>query len=426
MIQQNAVHSNGRPLPCENVSKSFKRTTNLKECHALRRKDKSHDCLLCKRSSDINQQKQMHSIRPFIPEMVNNPNHKDEYISDDREFVECKTSMKTTSKSVENKATQTEVFKLENKQLSNSTRNENKVFIFWKNKTELNPSTKEEIDCKRKSIVDSHSGTKSNSSSIRLVIIPVQLVQEGPKGLGRLCDAEGTRKGSKNETQIDVGVKRPTCTPSISTKVLVLNAKKLEKSGTIEEIQCKDRTEKKKCLTDGSDPAGHTDNQSKKLVGTGSDLKNELASNRKNFKCCCETCGKFFRKKIELQRHSRRHSDKRPFECKECGKRFKAKSHLKVHWLVHTRERPFNCNMCASSFFRSRDLQLHTEADHLKVTAFRCIKCECIFETYLKLHRHKQQFGKKKLHSQCGQCSNCIKDSSYVNIPRFQNVLTPT
>ena len=64
----------------------------------------------------------------------------------------------------------------------------------------------------------------------------------------------------------------------------------------------------------------------------------------------CLTCGKGFKSKAHLKKHSKSHTEERPFPCKECGKAFKEKHALKDHQRTHTGERPYACSECDKAF----------------------------------------------------------------------------
>lgn len=49
----------------------------------------------------------------------------------------------------------------------------------------------------------------------------------------------------------------------------------------------------------------------------------------------CETCGKRFRKRYDLQRHNMIHTGIKPFSCRICKRSFRQKPHLKSHMMIH-------------------------------------------------------------------------------------------
>ncbi|KAK9752344.1 Zinc finger, C2H2 type [Popillia japonica] len=51
----------------------------------------------------------------------------------------------------------------------------------------------------------------------------------------------------------------------------------------------------------------------------------------------CETCGKCFRMKFDLNRHMKIHTGEKPYACQICTKSFLDKSHLNVHLKTHAR-----------------------------------------------------------------------------------------
>lgn len=65
------------------------------------------------------------------------------------------------------------------------------------------------------------------------------------------------------------------------------------------------------------------------------------------------------RSRNESDRHSRTHSDERPFECRQCHKGFKRSSCLKRHEAVHKPIKPFWCTVSACACAWHAALQPH-------------------------------------------------------------------
>ncbi|GIX70285.1 zinc finger protein 471 [Caerostris extrusa] len=49
----------------------------------------------------------------------------------------------------------------------------------------------------------------------------------------------------------------------------------------------------------------------------------------------------------------------KPFVCHHCGKRFRFKGDMQRHTRIHTGEKPFKCNICMKSFRQSSHLNQH-------------------------------------------------------------------
>jgi hypothetical protein len=53
-----------------------------------------------------------------------------------------------------------------------------------------------------------------------------------------------------------------------------------------------------------------------------------------------------------------------PFECDTCGKFFTKKLGLQRHEMIHSGERPFTCSICSKSFSRLDNLRNHMRKQH--------------------------------------------------------------
>lgn len=134
----------------------------------------------------------------------------------------------------------------------------------------------------------------------------------------------------------------------------------------------------------------------------------------------CDVCGKRFLGKNDLRKHSRTHSNERPYECGECGRAFRQagslknhiasqhglgvqgaelfvcdycqkafpiKERLRLHMRVHTKEKPYACPHCPKRFARGGQLVQHTRT-HTGSRPFSCKHCPAQFtcSANLKLH----------------------------------------
>ena len=82
-----------------------------------------------------------------------------------------------------------------------------------------------------------------------------------------------------------------------------------------------------------------------------------IHSSEKRFPC--STCGKCFRVDTALRRHKLIHTGEQPYECSVCKMRFNEFNSMKRHMLIHTGEKPYSCNYCGTRFTQSGGLASH-------------------------------------------------------------------
>ncbi|XP_050693913.1 zinc finger protein 157-like [Eriocheir sinensis] len=101
----------------------------------------------------------------------------------------------------------------------------------------------------------------------------------------------------------------------------------------------------------------------------------------------CQVCGKTFRFKSDLTRHSVTHTGVRDFECTVCGKKFSQKPHLSKHVLTHTGVRDYECTVCAKKFSVKFALMRHS-LTHTGVRNHECQECGKKFAQKYHLNQH--------------------------------------
>ena len=79
------------------------------------------------------------------------------------------------------------------------------------------------------------------------------------------------------------------------------------------------------------------------------------------FICSFPGCGKFFKTKFSMCRHSLVHTQEKNFACEFCGKKFALQQYLKEHTNTHTSEKPYVCGVagCQERFSQTGKLSLH-------------------------------------------------------------------
>ncbi|WP_422489004.1 C2H2-type zinc finger protein [Endozoicomonas sp. ALE010] len=101
----------------------------------------------------------------------------------------------------------------------------------------------------------------------------------------------------------------------------------------------------------------------------------------------CNQCDKRYKRKWDLEEHSRVHTGEKPFKCNVCEKSFGYAFSLKIHTRAHTGEKPYKCELCDKGFAQSAGLKRHAST-HSSARPFKCGVCKESFSEArgLKLH----------------------------------------
>lgn len=98
----------------------------------------------------------------------------------------------------------------------------------------------------------------------------------------------------------------------------------------------------------------------------------ELHLESRNF--MCEICGSSFQALATLKDHYNFvHSDERNYKCSECNKSFKNKSSLARHSRTHSDDRPYKCH-CGTTYKRLSHLKRHSSSAHKETMKSRAVK----------------------------------------------------
>ena len=105
----------------------------------------------------------------------------------------------------------------------------------------------------------------------------------------------------------------------------------------------------------------------------------------------CEVCMKKFVYQSKLKQHKRMHTIMKKYECFHggCNKKYKHPQDLIRHILIH-QDKTYECDFCDKKFAEKRLLKRHAVI-HLKITPYKCKKCNKGFKHNNQLYRHKKK-----------------------------------
>ncbi|XP_055840122.1 zinc finger protein ZFP2-like [Episyrphus balteatus] len=110
----------------------------------------------------------------------------------------------------------------------------------------------------------------------------------------------------------------------------------------------------------------------------------------------CPDCPQTFVLHTQLVKHSKTHTENRPYSCKICLKAFKRPAHLKLHMdSLHLKKKPHKCLICGWGFPQRANLTEHMAAKHGDTKDFKCDKCPKEFATIKSLKVHKKMHNEK-------------------------------
>lgn len=163
-------------------------------------------------------------------------------------------------------------------------------------------------------------------------------------------------------------------------------------------------TNKDTCLSDNEKQNSklHNPDQANNQVTDNYISTDAILNAQKLFKC--ETCGKLFAQKVNLQNHERTHTGQKPFVCLVCLKAFSQRTNLKNHERIHSGERPYVCIVCSKSFSQRTNLRNH-ERVHSGERPYKCMMCPKAFSQLTNLRNHERTHTGVKPYT----CTVCLK-----------------
>ena len=148
----------------------------------------------------------------------------------------------------------------------------------------------------------------------------------------------------------------------------------------------------------------------------------------------CTTCGKVYKSKTNLARHTRVHTGERPYTCSICQRAFIENSSLKRHMRTHSEETPYKCRACKQSFKSKLALTKHLRM-HTSEGSYPCLSCDKSFTQRTDLSKHFVTAHSVKTLYRCSICNEYVsnllrhsgshkfqtKPEQLANVPNFND-----
>lgn len=133
--------------------------------------------------------------------------------------------------------------------------------------------------------------------------------------------------------------------------------------------------------------------QCRRLFDTPALLEQHRAAQHPTI-CACPVCSKRFKTKKILNQHMKKHESKQ-FACDECDRRFYYASKLLSHKKVmHSGEKSFLCDTCGKGFNFKYNLEIHRESHNTKCE-FACEECGKELKGRRSLLQHRLRHKKE-------------------------------
>lgn len=147
-----------------------------------------------------------------------------------------------------------------------------------------------------------------------------------------------------------------------------------------------------------------------------SNLNERVVSKSKN-KFTCNLCEKTFVSQYNLKNHQMRiHTESstlKSYDCKNCKKSFCSKPDLERHILTHTGEKPFKCDKCGKRFRHFNSFTYHQRV-HTGEKPYTCDICGISFIRIYNLTEHKHIHTGEKPYS-CVVCKKTFAQRTNLN-----------
>ncbi|NWR26160.1 ZNF3 protein, partial [Emberiza fucata] len=126
----------------------------------------------------------------------------------------------------------------------------------------------------------------------------------------------------------------------------------------------------------------------------------------------CSECGKSFKRRSNLIKHCRSHTEQQPHKCSECGKSFTRRSNLVAHQKIHMGqhmgtegEKP------TLDQGQSSELGVHEQLQDGEKKRHKCSECGKSFRWTSNLSRHRRLHRGERPYG-CGVCGKSFSQKS--------------